>query len=366
MGSDPPKKETPPPNQQNQQNQNNPSNTNPDLKKLNNPLIQSIVEDMSGENKISNNEDDDWIDLDKENKEVIGGKNNSNNKTENQNIDNEIENKNKFKKKYKGKMKNKNMANKMRNEKNSNIDIKNYGTNNVPMRETAHNFYPKKNNNDNNEEEEKEISNIKKISKNFHVDNEENENDDIKSERKKPLSKKNINGRKNNYNIGENYNTIKNEQNRMSLNIRKNIVKNEEENKSNNNPNININLEKNNRINDNIIINNEIIKEDKNNEDDLNDNLKINNEVDKINRKNTNIDYVKLFSNNKIPRKVFLFDKLNIFDLFIIILNNNSHINKYLVKNELEIKNYIAKCEKTNTYCLVGLLYYIIIYHLFI
>ena len=332
MGNFFPSKETPPPNQQ---NQNGPSNQNPNLKKLNNPLIQSIVEDMSGENEKSNNEEDDWIYLEEEKKEVIGGNDSSNN-----NIDNQLENKNKYDK-LRGKMKNRNMANKMRTEKNSNIDIKNYGTINAQMRETARNFYPKKKNNDNNKEEEKEISNIKKISKNFHVDNEENENGDIQSERKK------------NYNLRENYNTINNEVNKSSLNIRKNLINNVEKNQSNNHPNININLENNNIINNNLNINNEI----QNNEDDLNKNLRLNNEVDKNNNKN--IDYAKLFSYNKIPRKVFLFDNLNIFDLFIIILNNNYYINKYFAKNEDVIKNYIAKCEKTNTYCLIGLLYYI-------
>ena len=332
MGNFFPSKETPPPNQQ---NQNGPSNQNPNLKKLNNPLIQSIVEDMSGENEKSNNEEDDWIYLEEEKKEVIGGNDSSNN-----NIDNQLENKNKYDK-LRGKMKNRNMANKMRTEKNSNIDIKNYGTINSQMRETARNFYPKKKNNDNNKEEEKEISNIKKISKNFHVDNEENENGDIQSERKK------------NYNLRENYNTINNEVNKSSLNIRKNLINNVEKNQSNNHPNININLENNNIINNNLNINNEI----QNNEDDLNKNLRLNNEVDKNNNKN--IDYAKLFSYNKIPRKVFLFDNLNIFDLFIIILNNNYYINKYFAKNEDVIKNYIAKCEKTNTYCLIGLLYYI-------
>ena len=349
------KKETPPPNQQNQNTQSNP---NQNLNRLNNPLIQSIVEDMSGENQKSNHEDDGFVDLENEDLAIIGGNNNSNNKVENQNIDNNMENKNKFNK-HKDKMKNRNNN---RNKKRLDINIKNYGTNNIPMGETARNFYPKKNNNNKEEEEEKEISNIKKISKNFHVDNEENENDDIQGERKKPLSKKDINARKKSYNIRENQNAINNELNKSSFNIRNNGKNNEEKNQNNNNSNININLENNNIINDNININNEIEREQISIKNDLNNNLKINNEVNKINNKinnNKNIDYAKLFSDNKIPRKVFLYDNPNIFDLFIIILNNNYYISRYLTKNEEVIKKYIAKCEKTNTYCLIGLLYYI-------
>ena len=196
MGNSSEKKETPPPNQQNQNTQSNP---NQNLNRLNNPLIQSIVEDMSGENQKSNHEDDVSADLENEDLAIIGGNNNSNNKVENQNIDNNMENKNKFNK-HRDKMKNRNNN---RNEKRLDINIKNYGTNNIPMGETARNFYPKKNNNNKEEEEEKEISNIKKISKNFHVDNEENENEDIQGERKKPLSKKDINARKKSYNIRE-------------------------------------------------------------------------------------------------------------------------------------------------------------------
>ena len=108
------------------------------LKKLNNPLIQSIVEDMSGENEKSNNEEDDGIYLEEEKKEVIGGNDSSNN-----NIDNQLENKNKYDK-LRGKMKNRNMANKIRNEKNSNIDIKNYGTINAQMKMVIYKVKEKK------------------------------------------------------------------------------------------------------------------------------------------------------------------------------------------------------------------------------
>ena len=104
------KKETPPPNQQNQNTQSNP---NQNLNRLNNPLIQSIVEDMSGENQKSNHEDDGSADLENEDLAIIGGNNNSNNKVENQNIDNNMENKNKFNK-HRDKMKNRNNN---RNEK---------------------------------------------------------------------------------------------------------------------------------------------------------------------------------------------------------------------------------------------------------
>ena len=131
------KKETPPPNQQNQNTQSNP---NQNLNRLNNPLIQSIVEDMSGENQKSNHEDDGFVDLENEDLAIIGGNNNSNNKVENQNIDKNMENKNKFNK-HKDKMKNRNNN---RNKKRLDINIKNYGTNNIPMGETARNFYPKK------------------------------------------------------------------------------------------------------------------------------------------------------------------------------------------------------------------------------
>ena len=344
MGSDAPKKETPP--STSEQNQNKPSEHDQNLEKLNNPLIKSIVEDMTGKNKISNKEDDEWINLDMDNLGINGGNDSSNNKIENQKIEHKLENKKKIKK-FSDKLKNKNMSNKKRNEINANINITNYETNNIQMLSSARDFYPKKNknNDDIKKEEDKnednKISNIKKISKNFHLDNEENEKDDIKSERKKIFKKKVIKKGKTlitNYN---NNNPINTEEN---INIKK--------------PEININLENDNNIQDNININNEIEQQEKINEDDLDINLQINKEVEK-NRISINIDYQQLFLNNKIPRKVFLFDNPNIFDSFLIILNNNYYISKYLAKNEEIIKNYILKCEKTETYCLIGLLYYI-------
>ena len=53
-----------------------------------------------------------------------------------------------------------------------------------------------------------------------------NENCDLQSERKKSLSKKNVNAKKN-YNIRENQNSINNELNKSSMNIRNNRINNE-------------------------------------------------------------------------------------------------------------------------------------------
>ena len=55
------------------------------------------------------------------------------------------------------------------------------------------------------------------------------------------------------------------------------------------------------------------------------------------------------------PQNIFLFDNYNIFDSFLVILNNNSYINKYLAKNQ----NKIYNSQKRTQYCLSIILYYI-------
>ena len=57
------------------------------------------------------------------------------------------------------------------------------------------------------------------------------------------------------------------------------------------------------------------------------------------------------------PQSVFLFDDndFNIFGSFLIILNNNSYINKYFTKHQ----DKIYSSEKNNQYCLSIILYFI-------
>ena len=247
------------------------------------------------------------------------------------------------------------------------IDKKNYLTNNdVPMMKTANNFYSKKitfddnqeknknNNTKNNEDdEENEISSFKKISKNFQINNEDNEI----NQKHNPL-----------YNKNE---MLKKKKPTINIDIEENIDINKE---------IEIKKEDSqNDMKDDIDENLKINKENKEN-DDLDNNIKINNLIEgnqdkqkntylkvetkvidnyhKDRQKRRMIRYNTLSDLNvptKTPQKVFLFDNPNLFDLFLIILNHNYYINKYLEKHEKDIE----KWDKQNQFFLSGILYYI-------
>ena len=339
-----------------------------------------------------------------------------------------------FKKFYKILNKNKvnkyHMANKMENKKELNIEIdkKNYLTNNDPMNMTADNFHSKKINfNDEQNKniieikENKKVSPIKNIKKNFKINNDNNNsniNKNLLSNRKIMPRNKIFEGRRNQirkYNLGNNFNTINNEEIQISLNKNNLPLYNKREILKNKKPilkinieeNININNEiKNNQaihlnkkvddINENLNINKEIHLNKK--VDDINENLNINQEI-KQNKEDDDFDkpininqilenkqnkpklqnseiktiekyerynrierrirrnntFSNLLLNLKIPKKVFLFDNPNLFDSFLIILNHNYYINKYLEKNAQKIDI----CDKKNKYCLSSILYYI-------
>ena len=316
---------------------------------------------------------------------------------------NKIHNKNKMNKFH--------MANKIDNKKNLNIEVdkKNYQTNNDPMMMTADNFHSKKikfndeQNKDKNEiQENKKVSPIKNIKSNFQINNENNSNinKDLLSNRKIMPRNKIFEGRRNQikkYNLGNNFNTINNEENIMSLNKKILPFYNKKEIIKKKYANIKIDIEENININNEIKINNEAHSNKK--EDDISENLNINQEIKKnkedddfdsnlninqlsdskqnepkfsnleikINKNNENYDnrmergmrrnntLSNLLLNLKIPKKVFLFDNPNLFDSFLIILNHNYYIDKYLEKNTQKIEN----CDKKVKYCLSSILYYI-------
>ena len=137
MGSDQPNKKTPPPNKD--LKRRNTANQNLQ-KSMDDFLIKSIMDDLSGINIRTNKDNDDWIDLSNEIGGINGGNNASNNKVEE-------------------------------------ININNNGTNNVPMASTSNNFYPNK-----NKKEDKKVSKIKEIRKHFENDNDNDNNDEINNE----------------------------------------------------------------------------------------------------------------------------------------------------------------------------------------
>ena len=315
---------------------------------------------------------------------------------------NKIHNKNKMNKYH--------MANKMENKKDLNIEIdkKNYITNNNPMNMTADNFHSKKINfkdepNKNKIEvlEKKKVSPIKNIKSNIQINNDNNSNinKDLLSNKKIMPRNKIFEGRRNQirkYNLGNNFNTINNEENLISLNKKNLPLYNKREILKNNKPLLKIDIEENININNEIKNNQEIHLNKK--VDDINENLNINQEIkqnkedddfdspininqileskqnkpklqkseiktiendDRYNRierrMRRNNTFSNLSLNIKIPKKVFLFDNPNLFDSFLIILNHNYYINKYLEKNAQKIDN----CDKKNKYCLSSILYYI-------
>ena len=268
------------------------------------------------------------------------------------------------------------------------------------------------------EDSPKKISPIKNLQNNFKNNNNEidnnNINQDLLSSRKpiKMIKKFEIPNKQNlmnNFNR-ENYNTVNNEENndfprrrrfnallqkkdiiqkpKISLNIEENInINNNNQIKLNNNNKID-------SINENININNEIkikqketkkIEKKVDEDDDIDSNININSLIEKkqtINKNNPNLNIQIENKNNEVnqdnfshnrmrrynssanliptnetntPQKIFLYDNYSIFDLFLLILNHNSYINKYLDKNISKIKS----SERRNEYCLSSILYYI-------
>ena len=149
------------------------------------------------------------------------------------------------------------------------------------------------------------------------------------------------------------------------------------------NNNMNINIEDD--INQNININNEVNKkedkkEEKNEDDDLDSNININNlienkksrsktrnleiktndeneenEFNPVRRLRRNNTYSNLNFESITPQKIFLFNNYSIFDSILLILNHNSYINQYLMKN----KNKIYDWDKEMKCCLNLILCYI-------
>ena len=292
-----------------------------------------------------------------------------------------------------------NMINKLEKGNNLEIDIdkKNYISNNDPMMRTADNFHSKKinfnnnenkvkiNNENNNEETIKKAPPINNIIKNFkNINIDDNINQDLLSNRK-PIPKNILNENKikqiKRYNMNENFNTINNEENKNSINKRHKIlihamekekpkkkIKNLNIEDNNNGPinnNMNINIEDD--INQNININNEVNKkedkkEEKNEDDDLDSNININNLIENkqsrsktrnleiktnndneendfnpVRRLRRNNTYSNLNFESITPQKIFLFNNYSIFDSILLILNHNSYINQYLMKNKNKI-----------------------------
>ena len=122
-------------------------------------------------------------------------------------------------------------------------------------------------------------------------------------------------------------------------------------------------INNNNIINNNQInINNNIILDDKIennqiNEIKLNDDIKINEEDEAIIfAQNLNIGNIIEEKNIPIPNYFFMLENINIFNSILIILNNNSFINEYFLKDK--ITTIINGCENNNQYCLSSILYH--------
>ena len=304
------------------------------------------------------------------------------------------------------------MVNKLEKRKQLNIDVDNNISDNKidKMMMSVDNFHSKKIEFTKNQEQKKDIkinenkvpekkkeeykknnSPIKNIMQYFrNNNNEEKINKNLPSNRKIKPRNYNLNNQKdnlNNYNK-ENYNTNNNEENQKSfrkiianLKINENLPKKDEINMENEIKKIQKNEDKNinNQINNDVgmNINKEIKSNEKKEDDDLDSNLNINNLKEnkkKINNSinleiennpsNNNLPSRKIVRSNTnlnpnsdtiAPQKIFLFDDFNIFDSFLLILNNNTYINKYLEKN----KGMIYDCAQHNKNCLSIILYYI-------
>ena len=85
-------------------------------------------------------------------------------------------------------------------------------------------------------------------------------------------------------------------------------------------------------------------------------NNNVNNEIGNIDNNQINNIVSNQIINNQIPKKVFLFNNINIFNSFLIMFNHIIYVNNYLNYCEDKIKNFI--CEN-GEYCLTGILYYI-------
>ena len=308
---------------------------------------------------------------------------------------------------------NNDMINKLESKKKLNINPSrnNNGIKIDPMMMTADNFHSKKivfhvkevkpiekNEIKENLIHKKEEAQINKenlhfnkfINKFRNINGDENINNKL-------LNKRNFQQRNIHFNkYKSNFNTNNNEEEEEepnSLNRRFNKIINKAILTKPKNSNININIDDNiNNVNNEnkINLNNKVIKEikqiepmkkgDKKEDDDLDLNININNLIEE-NSNRTKSTNIEIESNNKkfekgnlterkmirnntysnfnlevtSPQNIFLFDNYNIFDSFLVILNNNSYINKYLAKNQ----NKIYNSQKRTQYCLSIILYYI-------
>ena len=230
----------------------------------------------------------------------------------------------------------------------------------------------------------KELINTQKEDNNIDAINNNLKNEDILNSPINKLNKgQNINNNlkttfKDNNSIIDNKNLTKTSD-LSNLNIKKNLLK-----ISNNILNNNNNIKENNLNN---IVGQNILKENpnninyNNNSNFINYNLNINqikpqnNLFNNILKKNNIFDDSTLYktfqkentatiknnNNNKTisiaPNYIKIFEKINIFNSILIMINNISIINNYFYEDE--IINKINICEKNNNNCLSSILYYI-------
>ena len=91
-------------------------------------------------------------------------------------------------------------------------------------------------------------------------------------------------------------------------------------------------------------------------QNNINNNINI--EIDNIDNNQINNNTSNLILNNQIPKNVFLFNNINIFNSFLIMFNHINYVNNYLNYFEDKIKNLIKFCENKE-HCLTSILYYI-------
>jgi len=235
--------------------------------------------------------------------------------------------------------------------------------------ETANNFYSKKINFNDKELENKNRNILKKLND---IDSNEIKNEKIFKQSPNNFFPKNkqIN---NDNNIIENK-IINSNENNIDNKIIKSIENRIETKNNINDKDDNIHVEFNNKINElNYTINNLIINEiispkketssnktleiNKNNENPNNKNVKDKNDEPHILKKINFLPNIEIKEEMTSTPKYFrIYEKINIFNSILIMLNNNSIINNYFQKDR---KQQIIQCEKNNKYCLSSILYYL-------
>ena len=102
---------------------------------------------------------------------------------------------------------------------------------------------------------------------------------------------------------------------------------------------------------------NKTLEINKNNENPNNKNVKDKNDEPHILKKINFLPNIEIKEEMTSTPKYFrIYEKINIFNSILIMLNNNSIINNYFQKDR---KQQIIQCEKNNKYCLSSILYYL-------